>query len=228
MKRRILLLHGATGSVEQLKPLERELEKELEVFSLNFSGHGGKSTEMVFSISNFAQDILNFMEDEKISSIDIFGYSMGGYVALYLAKKYPDKVDRIFTLATKFSWSEEIAAREIKMLDPEKIMEKIPAFAEVLKDRHSPADWKEVLQKTARMMLEMGKVNPLSGKDFKEIDKEVLVAVGDRDQMVSMEETMVVYRFLTRGRLLVMPNTQHPIEKVNSLYLAEEIKRFFI
>jgi len=227
MKNKLLLLHGAIGSAEQLKPLQRELEVQFEVYTMNFSGHGGLSTETEFSIQNFAQDVLNFLEVKKINSIDIFGYSMGGYVGLYLAKNYPEKVNRIFTLATKFSWSEEIAARENKMIDAEKIIEKIPAFAEVLKERHSPADWKIVLQKTAEMMTGMGKQNPLTGKDFKEIDKDVLLSVGDRDQMVSMEETMVVYRFLTKGRLLVLSDTQHPVEKVNVVQLSGEIKRFF-
>lgn len=228
MKKKILLLHGAIGSSEQLKPLQRELENEFEVYSMNFNGHGGLPPDKEFSISAFAQDVLDFLEKNKIHSINIFGYSMGGYVALYLGRHHSEKVEKVFTLATKFSWSEEIAARELKMIDSGKIIEKIPAFAQVLKDRHSPADWKEVLQKTGEMMLKMGKENPLSGRDFKEIKNEVLVSVGDRDQMVSMEETMVVYRFLTNGRLLVLPDTQHPIEKVNTKHLAEEIKRFFI
>lgn len=227
MSRDLLLLHGAIGSSGQLKPLQRELGNDFTVHLLNFSGHGGKTIPGEFSISAFAEDVLRYLEEKKINSIDIFGYSMGGYVALYLAKHYPGKVNRIFTLATKFSWSEDIAEREIKMLDAEKIIEKIPAFAQVLKERHSPADWKTVLQKTADMMQKMGKENPLSGKDFKEITNEVMVSAGDRDTMVSMEETMVVYRFLQNGKLLVIPDTQHPIEKVNTQRLAYEIRQFF-
>ena len=54
---------------------------------------------------------------------------MGGYVALQLANKHPKYVQKIITLGTKFAWDKETAAKEVKMLNPEKIEEKIPAFA---------------------------------------------------------------------------------------------------
>ena len=47
------------------------------------------------------------------------GHSMGGYVALKLALKRPELVDRIITLGTKFNWTPEVAAKEVKMLNPD-------------------------------------------------------------------------------------------------------------
>jgi esterase/lipase len=152
---------------------------------------------------------------------------MGGYVGLFLARFYPDRIGKVFTLATKFHWHEETAKREASMLDPSKIMEKFPAFAEELKNRHSPEDWSVVLSKTAEMMINLGHNNTLKDADYKAIENEVQVSVGDRDKMVSIEETLGVYRHLKNARMLVLPDTLHPIEKVEGDRLVHEIKNFF-
>src|SRR5688572_25311470 len=112
----LLLLHGALGSKSQFRDLSKILEKDFIVHSMDFSGHGGNTlTNEPFSIELFADDILNWQNENQIKKCDIFGYSMGGYSALYLARYHPHKVRRIFTLATKFEWTEDIAAREVKM-----------------------------------------------------------------------------------------------------------------
>ena len=224
----LLLLHGAIGSVKQFTPLIKILQENYKIYAIDFSGHGGSEIpEASFSIEMFAEDVLKWMELKEIETIDIFGYSMGGYVALYLAGKYPGKIGKIFTLATKFSWHEETAKMEAGLLNPEKLEGKLPAFAEELAHRHSPADWKLVLKKTAEMMISLGHNNILKDEDFVRIENEVLVSVGDRDKMICIEETMHVYRKLQNGKLMVFPGTPHPFEKVSLQRLSEEIKSFF-
>jgi esterase/lipase len=223
----LLLLHGAIGAKDQFEPLADKLKDEFTVHTLNFSGHGGKSVAETFSIKAFADDVLRYLDDNKIDRIDIFGYSMGGYVALFIARNFPSRVNRIFTLATKFEWTPEIAARETKMLAAEKIAEKIPAFANQLEQRHHPSDWKQVLAKTAGMMYDLGANNPLALSDYQALGNPVLVGIGDKDTMVSLEETIAVYRQLPNANLIVLPQTQHPIEKVDIGRLAFEINNFF-
>src|SRR5690349_11963886 len=109
----ILLLHGAIGAADQLSRLEEELAGSYSVYRLSFSGHGGSSfAAEPFSIKLFAADVIAFLDTQQISTINIFGYSMGGYVAMYLAKYHPERVNKIITLATKFNWDETIAANE--------------------------------------------------------------------------------------------------------------------
>lgn len=223
----LLLLHGAIGSKEQLQPLAQKLSDTHNVHTLNFSGHGGNSFSKKFSIEQFAKDVITYLDNNNIESCNIFGYSMGGYVALYLAKHFPEKVNRVFTLATKFLWTPEIAQKEIKMLNPEKIKEKIPAFAEQLKQRHKPNNWELVLNNTAEMMIELGNNNILQTIDYKTITHHTLIAIGDKDSMVTLEETIEVFKNMPNSNLLVMPFTQHPIEKVDINALEREIKFFF-
>jgi pimeloyl-ACP methyl ester carboxylesterase len=224
----LLLLHGALGTGQQFQPLREQLATRFNTHHLTFGGHGERSSESTpFSIPEFARQTLQWLDDHKQEDINIFGYSMGGYVALYLARHHPSRVRKIFTLATKFDWSPESAAREVKMLDAEKISAKLPDFARSLALRHGESTWKKVLERTAAMMLEMGADKPLKDEDFSAIGHDVLLAVGDRDKMVSIEETVESYRKLAKGSLLVLPSTPHPLESVDAAALAAAMGKFF-
>ena len=223
----ILLLHGAIGSKDQLIPLTEQLKSNFDVHTINFSGHGGAAMPEIFSIKIFANDVLNYLKQNNIEKINIFGYSMGGYVALYLAKHYPDKVEKVFTLATKFEWTPEISQKEIKMLDAGKIAEKIPAFAQTLQKRHQPNDWKALLKKTADMMITLGNTNIMKLPDFASITIPVIISVGENDNMVTLAETKNVCQNLKNGHLIVFQNTFHPIERVDVGKLSDELKLFF-
>ncbi|MFM6925182.1 MAG: alpha/beta fold hydrolase [Ferruginibacter sp.] len=225
----ILLLHGAIGSKSQLLPVEKKLTDSFSVYTLNFSGHGGSPLpDEPFSIEQFASEVITFLDESKIDSIHIFGYSMGGYIAMYLAKHYPQRIKKIITLATKFAWNEAIAAQEIKMLNAAKIEEKLPDFAAALQQRHAPNDWKIVLERTAAMLTVMGKDNPLTIDDHSGIQHPVLLMIGDRDKMVTLDETIEVFESLPRAQLAVLPNTPHPIEMVNTSRIANEIRTFLL
>jgi len=224
----MLLLHGAIGALEQLNPLKEELSGKYEVHSINFTGHGGSEIPNApFSIEMFADDIIGYIDKNDLAGINIFGYSMGGYAALYAALMKPGKLGKIFTLATKFDWSNEIAEREVKMLDAQKIKQKVPKFAEELSARHGTDKWVTVLEKTAEMMLALGRNNLLTEEALGNINNEVLVGIGDRDKMVSIEESIAAYRSLPKAKLLVMPGTTHPIEQVDVNRLIFEIERIF-
>lgn len=224
----LLLLHGAIGSSAQLQLLAEKLKTNYIVHTLDFSGHGGKEIPNEdFSIQLFANDVLKWMNEQAISKINIFGYSMGGYVALYLAKHHPLKVEKIFTLSTKFNWTPEIAQLEIKLLNPDKILEKLPHFASSLAQRHAPSDWKTVLQKTTTMLLAMGNKTPLSTNELESIHHKIILSLGDLDTMVSIDENEVVSKHLNNASLLILSNTAHPIEKINLDLLIPHLFKFF-
>jgi len=223
----LLLLHGAIGASRQLDTLAEQLSANYKVYTLDFSGHGNKPMpEEAYSIELFANDVLRFMKEKHLEKVSIFGYSMGGYVGMHLAKHHSAKISKVITLATKYNWDETIAAKEIQMLNPEKIELKLPAFANALKQRHAPNDWKEVLKKTAEMMVTLGNKNTLVTTDYASIITPVLLLVGDRDKMVSHEETTAVLNVLPDAQMCVLPGTQHPIEQADTELLNFIIRRF--
>ena len=170
-------------------------------------------------------ELEQFIKANNLQQPTVFGYSLGGYVALYLAKEQPTLLGNIITLGTKFEWSPEISAKETKMLDSKVILEKVPKFAEALQNRHGN-DWKLLLQKTAEMMIALGNKNALSLNDFASIENKVLIGLADKDNMVTLEETTAVYKQLKNGAMYMLPSTKHPIETVNIELLSKIIQEF--
>ncbi len=225
----LILLHGATGAKRQLEPFADILQAGFTIHLINFSGHGGEPVpDAKFSVELFAEDVISYMQKNQITKADIFGYSMGGYVAMYMAKHYTEKVDRVITLATKFHWDEATAAKEVRMLDAGTIQQKVPVFAEQLSSRHSPNDWKKVLTKTIELLTALGSKNILQPEDYSNITVPCFIMLGDRDKMVTLDETVSVYKQLPAAQLAVLPNTPHPVEQVNPQLLAYMIKQYLV
>lgn len=210
----ILLLHGALGSKQHFDSLVFELEKSMSVYTMNFEGHGGEISNRPFLMDNFVENVVDFIHENHLQGINVFGYSMGGYVALKLASEYPNIVGTITTLGTKFDWSPESSAKEVKMLNPKIIEEKVPRFAERLNELHAPNDWKEVMLKTAEMMLNLGNGNAISEETFKTITQKVIIARGLNDTMVSEEESILVANLIPKAKYVELIDVEHPIEKI--------------
>ncbi len=226
MKNNIILLHGALGSKKQFEKLIGTLEKEFNVYTFNFAGHGGVPIESDFSIDLFTENTKTFIEHHELNSAIIFGYSMGGYVAINVARKYPDIVDEIITLGTKFDWTPEFSRQEVKMLNPNKIAEKVPKFAEYLESLHSSKYWHDVVHQTAKMMSDLGDSPILTEQELVQVQHQVLVCVGVLDKMVTIEESQRISRALPNGELLHIENCVHQIERVNMVELAKTIINF--
>ena len=224
----LLLLHGALGSKSQFSSLIPLLEETFHIHTLDFEGHGSSPLrDRAFRDEHFAENVLDYLNENSIQSVSVFGYSMGGHVGLYLARKHPERIHRIFTLATKFLWTPENIDREASSLDAERILKKVPHFARVLQDRHAVSGWKNVLQKTREMFYELGESNSLPIEELRQIHHVVRIGVGDRDSMVNIEESVQVYRSLPQGELQIFPNTPHPLEKVPVSYLVSSMVGFF-
>jgi pimeloyl-ACP methyl ester carboxylesterase len=211
----LVLLHGAIGAAPQLKPLTELLAGQFSVHTLNFEGHGGRAIDGDYSINRFVANLIAYLDENKLEKISVFGYSMGGYVALKAAALHPGRIEAIITLGTKFQWNPETASNEVRMLNPEKIEEKVPKFAQQLNNLHAPLDWKEVLKGTAQMMVDLGNGSGLTDVEIASIQIPVLIGIGEKDQMVSIEESKRVADLLPNGKMMVFENFQHPIEKVD-------------
>lgn len=219
----IILLHGAIGSKEQLNPLAIELKQlGYKVFSFNFSAHGMAPFQNEFSITQFATELLEFINQNKLQKADVFGYSMGGYIALYLSALQPNLIGRIITLGTKFAWDPVIAQNEIKQLQPEVIKLKIPKFATALEARHGK-DWETLLSHTSKLMIGLGDSNLLNADRFQKIKNKVYIGLSNNDTMVTDEETQLVADAIKNSERFWIQDAKHPIETVNSVDLANVI-----
>ncbi|MGO3812509.1 alpha/beta fold hydrolase [Mesonia sp.] len=224
----ILLFHGALGSQQQFNILKKLLQPHFKVHSFNFSGHGNSSTDREFSMELFQNDVLSYMEENSLTSANIFGYSMGGYVALKLAINYPEKAEKLMTLGTKIRWDVETAEKEVKLLRPEEMLEKIPQFVEMLKKEHGTENWKTLVLKTAQMMHGLGNGNAIALESLKIVEAKVLVALGSKDKMVSKNESQELVAKLNQGKFLEIEGFKHPIVQIDQEQLSEIIISYFL
>lgn len=226
MSHELILVHGALGSRSQLSPLGQAVGIA-RVHSIELEGHGDTPLKGPFSIDTFAANIGDFITTKGIERPTIFGYSMGGYAALKLAADSPALVGSVITLATKIAWTPDVAAKEAQRCDPEKIRLKVPAFAAELEERHRGAGgWEQVLANTAAMMKQLGEKPPLDKKVFAGIKQRVRLMLGDRDNLVTYDETDDAARNIERGELVVLPDTPHPFEQVRVELIAAMVRDF--
>jgi pimeloyl-ACP methyl ester carboxylesterase len=223
----LLFLHGALYDSSTFGPIIERLTERIAPHAFDFPGHGSSPfPDDEFSIPLFAESTIREMDSLGIERTSIFGYSMGGYIGLWLARHHPGRIERVMTLGTKMEWNPDGAAREINMLDPEMIDIKVPQFGATLRARHGEGRWVEVLQRTALMMESLGGSPALPSEDLQQIETPVRIMVGDRDRMVTIEETVEAYRRLPHGELAVLPDTGHPLENVQVPKLVSAIEGF--
>lgn len=221
----IIFLHGAIGAKDQLEPLAA-LFSDYRVHLISFSGHGKTPLpEQPFSIPLFAEQVLVYIRENKLEKTVVLGNSMGGYVALYIARHHPTVFEKVITLGTKFTWDAATATKETKLLDPDTIRQKVPAFAAQLEKRHGD-NWELLLAKTRELLVGIGNNNELKEEDYPVIECPCLLLSGDRDKTVPPEETLHIGRLLKNGKAGILPGTPHPIEQADVETVALLVKKF--
>ena len=217
----LILLHGALGDARQMKPVAELLPSEIPYYIVEFSGHGQSADIETYSIRHFADDVIHLMDTRGVRTADVFGYSLGGYIAIQAAALYPDRFRRIMTLGTKFDWTPQSAASEVRMLDPGTIHQNVPSFAALLKKRHG-ARWPDVCGKTAEMLVRLGDGEAMQlGPDL--LSHPVQMCVGELDTMAGVEQTKMAAEALPGASFHLLPGVKHPIEKIDLQILAAVI-----
>lgn len=213
----LLLLHGALGSAEDFSRFLPELTAIREIYTFDFPGHAGKDLQAEeFSIEYFSRAVFEWLNEKNIPLVEIFGYSMGGYVALFLAAKHPERVKKVITLGTKFAWTPEIAAKELVRLQPSVIEAKVPAFAQSLAQHHGEQHWRQVVEGTAKLLTQLGEQPSLTEEVFNTIKCPVEICRGSLDQMVSAEECIEAAEKIPNAHYRELPDVKHLIEQLEN------------
>jgi len=222
----LILLHGAMGSSDSLEDLKQVLSTSFNCHSFNFGGHGKEAfNKEGFGIEYFANELKEFIEVKHLNKPHIFGYSMGGYVALYLASQEPNSLGKIVTLGTKFGWSPEAAEKETSRMNPDVMEEKIPAYTQKLEQVHGQ-QWKELVWQTGAMMIELGEAPLLNIDSLNKVGNRTLVMRGSEDQMVDDVESKWAVAHLPKGQFKLLEGQPHPIEKLDLQLLSESLIHF--
>lgn len=212
----LILLHGALGSADQMRPLADRLSGLRATILLEFPGHGGSPLPpgglRMAALSEYLADRMREMD---LGPADVFGYSMGGYAAAAMALHHPGLIRSLVTMGTKWAWSPAIAAAERRMLDPAVMEEKVPALVTLLERRHHPLPWQDLVLATKAMLAHLGDHPLLDPSVLSGLDIPVTILRGGGDRMVGREESEAAAAALPRGHYAELPGQKHPFEQTD-------------
>lgn len=103
----VLLLHGWTASADlQFLAAYEALSEVCSFVGIDHRGHGrGMRTLEPFTLEGVADDAAAVVRELGIDSVIALGYSMGGPIALHLARRHTDLVAGLVLQATALEWS---------------------------------------------------------------------------------------------------------------------------
>ena len=92
----LILLHGNGEDSSYFKRQIDEFSRKYHVYAIDTRGHGRTPRgEAPFTIRQFAEDLLGFMDAHQIEKAHLLGFSDGGNIAMIFAIQHPERVDRL-------------------------------------------------------------------------------------------------------------------------------------
>ena len=101
----LLLLHGGLFNIDlQFGALLPGLAEKRRVIATDFQGHGyTNDIDRPLGTVGLASDVVGLLRELDVPQVDLFGFSVGGAVALYLAIKHPELVRKAVISSVPFS-----------------------------------------------------------------------------------------------------------------------------
>lgn len=154
-------------------------QAKYHVYIPDFRGHGRSiSDSLYWDSSVLADDIINFMDAEKIEKAHLIGYSLGGGVAYYIASKHPERVLSVISIGNGGVIDDEGSVD----YEPENLLKnKENEFIDTMIERHFDShrgNWQEYM----RMEVKDWRSHPqLSDEEWSQIIAPMLLIAGEKD-----------------------------------------------
>ena len=205
----VLLLHGGlSNSDDLLQSIGPALAERYRLVAFDRRGHGRTADmEGPLHYDDMATETIAVLDTVVGGAAHVVGWSDGGILALLVAQRRPELVERMVLIGANFHFD------GVQELADEGGGDFMNMIAQAYADR-SPdgaAHFAEILAKTMTMFA----TEPtMSVDDLTTITAPSLVLVGD-DDLVTLRHTCALYEALPNGQLAVVPGASHavPIEK---------------
>lgn len=214
----LLLLHQGLGSIENMGEVIPELSKHFRIIAPDAPGHGRSEQADTLSGALLADYSSALIDELKLDSVFVMGWSMGGNTALLLAANRPDKVKKVISGGsnTRSDGLTQEGRDLLKEYTVEAVKEDQDWLNNYQKLSPQPDKWIKFWEDNQKMWAREVKVpeDKLAG-----ILAPVLVIRGDRD-MIRLEHSIGIYRSLKNGQLCIYPNTGHGMPESKSAMLC--------
>ena len=213
----MLLLHGALGTAQRhFQHLIPALSPHFRVVACDLRGHGQtQHPRGPITLDHFLGDVIGLMDALGILGAHFVGYSMGGYLALALHLRQPERVRSIVFHAVKYYWTPESIREMVAGFDPDVMLAKQPKLAAILQADHGTERWKMLLADLTPFQQGFDGPALLTDADFGRASCPILATLGDRDELIPLDEVIRLRKANKTSELAIMPNTRHPIQTVN-------------
>lgn len=235
----LLLVHAIGDSWRSFERVLDDLPGFVHALAPSLRGHGDASRpESGYRSSDFAEDLVGFLDALGAKAAVIAGGSSGGLVAQRFAIDHPDRTAGLVLLGSPLSLADKPAARELmeatisKLNDPvdpgfvrgfveSTVVRPVPAAflaAMVQEDLKVPA---YVWKATGTGLLE----DDFSG-ELGSIRAPALVVWGDGDTILSREEQESMASLIPNARLVVYPGAGHAFYWEDPVRVARDLAAF--
>jgi pimeloyl-ACP methyl ester carboxylesterase len=214
----LVLLHGAYMTIDAMGEVVPELARTRQVIAVELQGHGRTAdVDRPLSYEQMADDTAALLRHLGIEQADVFGYSMGGGVALQVAIRHPEVVRKLVVASASYT-SDGMHPELLEMIPtitPD-VFAGSPIEEEYLRTAPNPDDFPTLVAKLKQLDMEPFAWPP---EDIRGIAAPTLLIVGDSDA-VRLEPTVELFRLLGGGvmgdlaglpksQLAVLPGTSH-------------------
>jgi pimeloyl-ACP methyl ester carboxylesterase len=238
----VILLHGFTEDRLIWEPVLYGIKKKYRWILPDLPGSGESPyNESLSSLKDFAEVLYAIIENENIQESVLIGHSMGGYISLAFAEKYPEKIKGLglFHSSSYPDSSEKKEARSKNIQFIQKngatpfIEQAIPGlFSEVYKAEH-PEQIRKLTDRYANFSvkslvqyLEAMKQRPATTVVLKSISKPVLFIIGEEDKAVPVKDQLEQCYLPRISYIHILTHTAHMGMIENTSLCNKLIDRF--
>src|SRR5215217_7886898 len=102
--RPLVVLHGAYMTIETMGEIVPSLAETRQVIAAELQGHGHTADiDRPLSYEHMADDVAALVAEVGIDKADVFGFSLGGGVALQLAIRHPEVVRKLVAASASYT-----------------------------------------------------------------------------------------------------------------------------
>ena len=207
----LILLHGNGENCDYFNGQIDEFAQYFHVYALDTRGHGktprGNSP---FTIRQFADDLLGFMDAHKIMKAHLLGFSDGGNIAMIFAMRYPERVNRLILDGANLNAKGVKRSVQIPIEIDYRIAN---LFARMSKSAKQNAEM-------LGLMVNDPNVLP---NELANIHAKTLVIAGTKD-MIKEKHTRLIAHSITDAQLVLIPGDHFIANKCPQAFNQEVLK----
>jgi pimeloyl-ACP methyl ester carboxylesterase len=201
----LLLIHGLGASFDWWQFNAPQLADNFSVYLVDLPGFGRlRNLGSASTMDEYADWVDRFLEAAELERVHVGGISMGAEIALRLAARYPERVDRLVLVTPAAILRGDLPLRH--SLTTLRVLTELPASLLPLAAWNGLRTSISTFWKASSSMVSQDVQDMLP-----EIQAQTLVIASNNDPVLSLSRASTYFQLIPRSQLVVFPGTRHLI-----------------